>query len=806
SASSRQPRQLADNVSKLQGHHAWEELPLRARSQIGQSTSEDRPLRFQLAWSAMSKAQSVSFAHTHVSVLPGSSVDKSQLTDGLCTYVPVFPAQFGGQRLPQSNALRLRLCTFQSRSMPSTLASSHRALRRGRSKWRLLAPQCDFTLPQHQLQNVLVKKLFEPQLHGTVWPPKPFWPCRTVDIIVEIAFDSAGASACSCSAPRCVPQQGSAPGNKFKLLLPSQFRKSFMSLQPFIGATDLHTHTCRGWGIFSDCVFLHCARRYDTRHNTSDSQLLSPDRGGKARPQGSMEYGAEIQSALKRLMPVQWCSGMLSCGSPGQSRHIASLPFNLMRGIATALQPHGPRQESRDVLLNGQDVSARRRVPKPSLQAAGSHDSWQTMSPSCKATMPGLQMAASMPGITFEACIYPLHPYMREVQEQILDSALPQLLCPMSPGRNIPGFGHADCHTCLAEMAGKPRFNSSPGPLCSAGASHDRRLREELPLRVRSQIGQFGRQVSANGRSLHIRLGPPSAVRRLTPTTVQRIAAQAVGPGGVRCSLKASISLASPSGCECASLSFGRQVSANGRSLHIRLGPPSAVRRLTPTTVQRIAAQAVGPGGVRCSLKASISLASPSGCECAALSVRSVSVYGFGSYSTALRGKEACGTRLSRRATASRPQPDSAPGEIQTSLDFDQLLQSPSSSWHKGASTCHMMCCHVTDGCFYARNHLRSMHLPAAPLHEGGAGAGYDFRFRLAAALVSDVAGRKVAMMSGLQPRIETATSQASGARDATSQDSATLTATVASRKWLESRASTAVLAHCVLQVPVTTA
>ncbi|CAE8664653.1 unnamed protein product [Polarella glacialis] len=87
-----------------------------------------------------------------------------------------------------------------------------------------------------------------------------------------------------------------------------------------------------------------------------------------------------------------------------------------------------------------------------------------------------------------------------------------------------------------------------------------------------------------------------------------------------------------------------------------------------------------------------------------------------------------------------------------------------------------------------------------APQHEGG------FRFRLAAALVSDVAGRKVAMMSGLQPRIETATSQASGARDATSQDSATLTATVASQKWLESRASTAVLAHCVLQVPVTTA
>ena len=213
--------------------------------------------------------------------------------------------------------------------------------------------------------------------------------CTSAFDAQEIAFDSAGASACSCSAPRCVPQQGSAPGNKFKLLLPSQFRKSFMSLQPFIGATDLHTHTCRGWGIFSDCVFLHCAKMYDTRHNTSDSQLLSPDRGGKARPQGSMEYGAEIQSALKRLMPVQWCSGMLSCGSPGQSRHIASLPFNLMRGIATALQPHGPRQESRNVLLNGQDVSARRRVPKPSLQAAGSHDSWQTMSPSCKATMPG---------------------------------------------------------------------------------------------------------------------------------------------------------------------------------------------------------------------------------------------------------------------------------------------------------------------------------------------------------------------------------------------------------------------------------
>ncbi|CAE8737605.1 unnamed protein product [Polarella glacialis] len=106
-----------------------------------------------------------------------------------------------------------------------------------------------------------------------------------------------------------------------------------MSLQPFKGATDLHTHTCRGWGIFSDCVFLHCAKRYDTRHHTSDSQLLSPDRGGKARPQGSMEYGAEIQSALKRLKPVQWCSGMLSCGSPGQSRQIASLPFNLMRGI-----------------------------------------------------------------------------------------------------------------------------------------------------------------------------------------------------------------------------------------------------------------------------------------------------------------------------------------------------------------------------------------------------------------------------------------------------------------------------------------
>ncbi|CAE8611334.1 unnamed protein product [Polarella glacialis] len=55
-------------------------------------------------------------------------------------------------------------------------------------------------------------------------------------------------------------------------------------------------------------------------------------------------------------------------------------------------------------------------------------------------------------------------------------------------------------------------------------------------------------------------------------------------------------------------------------------------------------------------------------------------------------------------------------------------------------------------------------------------------------------------MMSGLQPRTETATSQASGARGAKSQDSAT----AASRKWLESRASTAVLAHGVLQVPAT--
>ncbi|CAE8599228.1 unnamed protein product [Polarella glacialis] len=55
-------------------------------------------------------------------------------------------------------------------------------------------------------------------------------------------------------------------------------------------------------------------------------------------------------------------------------------------------------------------------------------------------------------------------------------------------------------------------------------------------------------------------------------------------------------------------------------------------------------------------------------------------------------------------------------------------------------------------------------------------------------------------MMNGLQPISETATSQASGARDATSPDSAT----AASRKLPESRASTAVLAHGVLQVPAT--
>ncbi|CAE8708458.1 unnamed protein product [Polarella glacialis] len=162
-----------------------------------------------------------------------------------------------------------------------------------------------------------------------------------------------------------------------------------MSLQPFIGATNLHTHTCRGRGFFSDCVFLHCAKKYDTRHKTSDSQLLSPDRGGKTRPQGSMKYGAEIQSDLKRLMPVQWCSGMLSCGSPGHSKHIVPLPFNLMRGICHRPSATWPSPGESRCLLHGQDVSARRRVPKPSLQAAGSHDSWQTMSPSCKATISG---------------------------------------------------------------------------------------------------------------------------------------------------------------------------------------------------------------------------------------------------------------------------------------------------------------------------------------------------------------------------------------------------------------------------------
>ncbi|CAE8708455.1 unnamed protein product [Polarella glacialis] len=36
-----------------------------------------------------------------------------------------------------------------------------------------------------------------------------------------------------------------------------------------------------------------------------------------------------------------------------------------------------------------------------------------------------LQMAASVPGVTFEACIYPLHPHMREVQEQVLVKLAP---------------------------------------------------------------------------------------------------------------------------------------------------------------------------------------------------------------------------------------------------------------------------------------------------------------------------------------------------------------------------------------------
>ncbi|CAE8608220.1 unnamed protein product [Polarella glacialis] len=35
-------------------------------------------------------------SHKHVSVLPGSSADMSRLTDGLCTHISIFPAQFGG--------------------------------------------------------------------------------------------------------------------------------------------------------------------------------------------------------------------------------------------------------------------------------------------------------------------------------------------------------------------------------------------------------------------------------------------------------------------------------------------------------------------------------------------------------------------------------------------------------------------------------------------------------------------------------------------------------------------------------------
>ncbi|CAE8608317.1 unnamed protein product [Polarella glacialis] len=36
-----------------------------------------------------------------------------------------------------------------------------------------------------------------------------------------------------------------------------------------------------------------------------------------------------------------------------------------------------------------------------------------------------LQMAASMPGVAFEACIYPLHPHIREVQGQVMAKLAP---------------------------------------------------------------------------------------------------------------------------------------------------------------------------------------------------------------------------------------------------------------------------------------------------------------------------------------------------------------------------------------------